>query len=346
MGDSLPGPMPDGGGELHAEFYGHIELFVANPAPSTVCGIDKLSNVVLGARRSGGCPGTPVEIRGEILLTGFADTNLAATAGSPRAAVGTNLFLSEVGSYDPLYGDFKLIHVRIENRDAVAKDIKFGSFIDWDVTAAYANNRGFPSAAANGYFIWDATTPGNAYGMLSVRQPSLYSGVDASANQVGFARIMDNPTSIYPTDWSDNQNFVYGYCNEQSGFTNEAASAADKSGLMMENYSLAASGSAEHAVALFGIDATSNLPAVIEAGAVGLAKRAARWAGYARGDVNDDGLVDLADVCWIQGGNPIYPAAYSGDTDADGDNDAADVTRLLSFVSGNAGSQPAGAWRF
>jgi hypothetical protein len=346
LGDSLPGVVPDGGGEFHAEFYSHTDLFVANPAPSTICGIDKFSNVLLGAYRDGGCPGTPHDIFGEILQTGFADTNIAATPGSDRAAVGTNIVLTEVGSYDPLYGDFKLIHAAIENRDAVAKDIKFGSFIDWDVTADYNSNVGVSSAALNGYFIWDNTTPGNSYGIVSVRQPSLYSSVDASANPAFAARIMDNPTSVYPGPFTNDQNATYGYINEQAGFTNELAAAADKSGLFVESYSLAPNGSDEHAVALFGIDATSNTAAVIEAGAAALAKRAARWAGYARGDVNDDGLVDLADVCWLQGGNPIYPAAYSGDVDADGDNDPADIARLLSFVSGNAGDQPAGAWRF
>lgn len=346
LGDSLPGVEPDGGGEFHGEFYSHTDLFVANPAPSTTCGIDKLADVLLGAYRTGGCPGTPNDIHGEILLTGFADTNLAATTGSDRAAVGTNIFLTEVGSYDPLYGDFKLIHARIENRDAVAKDIKFGSFIDWDVTASYGDNIGVASAALNGYFIWDQSAPGNSYGIVSVRQPSLYSSVDASANLATAVRIMDNPTSIYPGPFTDDQTHTYGYINGQTGFTDEAAAPADKSGLFVESYSLAPNGSDEHAVALFGIDATSNNAAVIEAGAAALAKRAARWAGYARGDVNDDGLVDLADVCWLQGGNYIYPAAYSGDVDADGDNDAADIARLLSFVSGNAGSQPAGAWRF
>ncbi|HWO57407.1 MAG TPA: PQQ-binding-like beta-propeller repeat protein [bacterium] len=346
MADSLAGPAPDGGARIHAEFYDHTDLFVANPAPSTVCGVDKFADVLLGAYRTGGCPGTPVDIHGEILITGFADTNTAATAGTPKAAVGTNIVLTEVGSYDPLYGDFKLIHVAIENRDAVAKNIKFGEFMDWDVTADYNTNVGVASPALNGYFIWDQAAPGNAYGLLSVRQPSLYASVDPTANPLLAARIIDNPLTVYPGPFTNDLNFLYGYVNAQSGFTIEVASPADKSALSVESISLAPSGSAEHAMALFGIDASSNNAATIEAGALGLAKRAARWAGYARGDVNDDGLVDLADVCWLQGGNYIYPAAYSGDVDADGDNDAADIAKLLSFVSGNAGDQPVGAWRF
>jgi hypothetical protein len=97
--------------------------------------------------------------------------------------------------------------------------------------------------------------------------------------------------------------------------------------------------------ALYAVPATSNDVATIDALGVELAKRAARWAGFARGDVNDDGCVNLADVCWLSSGNQIYPDTYCGDVDCNGAVDPADRMYLLDYVSGS-GPAPQGAWRF
>ncbi|HSG99221.1 MAG TPA: hypothetical protein VLB27_04170, partial [candidate division Zixibacteria bacterium] len=76
-----------------------------------------------------------------------------------------------------------------------------------------------------------------------------------------------------------------------------------------------------------------------------------KWAGFARGDVNDDGFVDLADVWWLiaNAGDavtyPLYPADYNGDVDLSGAVDGADQTYLMNYVSG-VGAAPQGDWRF
>lgn len=353
IGDSTGGGLtPDFGAEVCINLYSQVDNYVPNVAPvSGQCGFDVLRNIVLGAKRTGGCPGTPVDIFGEMVTHSMSDTDFAATAGSPAAAIGVDIVQTEVGAYDPLYGDFKLIQWQVINRDAVAKGpIYLGVQADWDLSNG-APNQGLISDNFNGFAIWNPATPTIAYGSLDPNQPHTYSGVDPSFNSPKKLWTINNPTFVYSNtwDWGDEtkKQAIWSEIVNGPARIAYAGPAIDMSGQITHkavNLGPNGSGTVHHAV--FGVDATSNLAASIDANATALAKRAARWAGFARGDVNDDGIVDLADVCWLQGGNPIYPAAYSGDVDADGDNDAADVTRLLSYVSGNAGDQPAGAWRF
>ncbi|HWO57408.1 MAG TPA: PQQ-binding-like beta-propeller repeat protein [bacterium] len=354
-GDSVAGgTAPDYGAQIFMDMFGNQERFVPNVAPTSgACGFDNVTNVVLGAYRDGGCPGTPVDIHGEKVIASYSDTNFAATPGTPGAAIGLDIVMTEVGAYDPLYGDFKLIRWEMTNRDAVAKGpIHAGTFCDWDVNAG-TDNMGIVSDVFNGYAIWSRPVGTIAYGWLNPNMPSTYAGVDPTFDSPHKIWILSNPNDVYdPAPWdmgSDSKlqtvwsQLVHGGPREiHNPATNE-----DKSGLLVNKpFSLGPNGSAAIHQAVFGVDASSNDPLVIEANAADVAKRAARWAGFARGDVNDDGVVDLADVCWLQGGNFIYPAAYSGDVNNDGLNDGADIAKLLSYVSGNAADRPVGAWRF
>ena len=119
--------------------------------------------------------------------------------------------------------------------------------------------------------------------------------------------------------------------------------------LINKAFNLAAAGdpgdSYDVVQALYAVPAISNDETTIDGLGVELAKRAAKWAGYARGDVNDDGCVNLADVCWIVSGNQIYPEAYNGDVNLDNAVDGADQSYLLSYVSG-LGPAPLGKFRF
>jgi hypothetical protein len=280
----------------------------------------------------------------------MSDTDFAATPGTPGAAIGLDIIQTEVGAYDPLYGDFKLIQWEVVNRDAVAKGPIFvGSQADWDINGG--TNNGIVSDNFNGYVLYGGSVNTIGYGQLDPNMRSSYSGVDPSANSPHKLWVLSNPNRVYTNTWDwgdeDKKQTIYNEIVNGAPRLVDGPGTEDQSGQITHKpINLGPNGSATVHQAVFGVDASSGNAVVIEANAVSLAKLAARWAGFARGDVNDDGVVDLADVCWLQGGNPIYPAAYSGDVDADGDNDAADIARLLSFVSGNAGDQPAGAWRF
>jgi hypothetical protein len=90
--------------------------------------------------------------------------------------------------------------------------------------------------------------------------------------------------------------------------------------------------------------------AAVEARCAELARRAAIWSGYARGDANMDGCVNLVDVCWVHAVvtgtlSHIYPDFYNGDVDLSGNIDVNDIQYLLNYVTG-LGPPPLGAWRF
>jgi hypothetical protein len=352
-GDSIPGgPTPDYGAEMSAgTIYDGLSGFVPNPAPgSGQCGFDVFRNVLLGARRAGGYPGAPVDIMGEIVVNSMSDTNLAATVGSPASSMGLDIVQTAVGAYDPLYGDFTLLNWEITNRDASPKGpIYIGTQHDWDINGG--TNDGMFSDLFNGFAIYGGSPVTIAYGFLDPDQPHMYSSVDPSVNSPHQITILSNPLDVYTGgsfSWGNDEDRQQVWSYIAHGPSRDVrGSADDLSGLLVNSaINLLANETTNRAQAWFGVDGTGT-PANIEANAAALAKRAARWGGWARGDVNDDGFVDLADVMWLDSGLPVYPADYSGDVNnSGGAPDAADEAQLLSYVSGNAGDQPVGAWRF
>ena len=75
-----------------------------------------------------------------------------------------------------------------------------------------------------------------------------------------------------------------------------------------------------------------------------------QFAGFGRGDVNNDGAIHLADIMYLNnyvvfsGPGPI-PFLHLGDVNNDGLTDAGDVTYLLDFYFVD-GECPVGDWMF
>lgn len=82
----------------------------------------------------------------------------------------------------------------------------------------------------------------------------------------------------------------------------------------------------------------------------GMANFVNQFAGFGRGDVNNDGAINLADIMYLNnyvvfsGPGPI-PFLHLGDVNNDGLTDAADVTYLLDFYFVD-GECPVGDWMF
>jgi hypothetical protein len=332
-------------------------LFLPNPLPELGgCGIASDIDILLGYKRTGGCPGTPEAINGEWIRAAYIDTNEAAIPATPGAAIGTIITQTEVGSYDPLYGDFKLVRWEFENRDAVAKGPLYaGTVFDWDVDA-YAENHGIARTSFNGYALWDHVTPDLAFGALDPNQPSSYTGVDPTAfpprviREAGEGIAYDvwqvpgTPAELWNLTVNADPLIDEGSDFSHRGFPGDLQE--DHQGYLTNGaFNLAPNGTAAIHQAFFAVDASSNDPSVVDASAQELAARAAKWGGFARGDVNDDGVINLVDVCWLGSGHQIYPDAYNGDVDVSGAIDAADETYLLNYVSG-LGPAPQGEWRF
>jgi hypothetical protein len=327
--------------------------YVADPRLSdNTCGLDAATDILLGYRREGPCPGVAVPIEGSWVRSVYSDTNEAVPGTSPLATLGLSVVQYEVGANDPMYGDFKLIRFELHNRDAVDKpNIYAGTFIDWDI-AAGTDNTGAYSDVFNGYFQRSTLTPNAfAYGMFVPEQPSAYFGVNPAPNSPHRIEVVSNTDRVYTTPWGNSVNHAMVWTQvvtaQPTRGVDNYPTTEDKSGLLINKpVFVPASGMAAVHQALYAVNASSGDDNTIGLNAADIAKRAARWGGWARGDVNDDGYVNLADVCWMGSGNPIYPDTYSADVNLiGGQGDAADQTYLLMYVSG-LGPGPLGAWRF
>jgi len=353
VGDSIGGAAP-----LNAlvrwQLFDNTTLYVGNSAPgSGLCGFDRYDNVLLGKKMVGGLP---VDIYGEKVVSAFSDTNFDATAGSPAAAIGVNVIQTEVGAYDLVYGDFKVIRWCLKNLKATQIGPIFaGTYIDWDVNKSSGDNDGRVDDDINGYYIWDDVNPGLAFGALDPNQRSGYNGANPLTNppyRIGIYGNSDRQTTRgWNTGFVDNPALIYtDVVNElPHRIYDDPGVTEDRAGILFHQpITLPGLGdSASVYQAIFGMPAHGGTPdlLVLQGQAKDIANRAARWSGFARGDVNDDGYINLGDVCWLKAGKTIYPANYCGDVNLDGLNTAADWQYLMAYVSA-IGPAPLGAWRF
>jgi hypothetical protein len=356
--------------------------FAGNPKPGTsICGFDDDFDVHMGWKRTGGCPGTAAEILGTWARSYYVDT-LQYYEDTPYAAIGTEIALTEVGAYDPEYGDFKLLKWDITERNGVAQGpIYAGTWTDWDVPPSGGSNHGIVSDAFNGYALWDWVTPSYAFGYFDPRMSTDYCGLNtteysphrieemgqrgdgaatASDGNGGYGLwqglAADGGFEGQSTLW---ENVVNGAARVQSSATNHENLTADGNywsedhfGMLVNKpFSFEGNDTKTVIQAEYGIDVSgvgsegATDVAMAEADITALARRAAIWSGFARGDANMDGCVNLIDVCWLGSGNQIYPDDYNGDVDLSGGVDAADASYLLQYVTG-IGPAPQGEWRF
>jgi len=364
MGDSSTAI---GGAQMYLDYYDFHKLFVPDPRVSdAVCGFDRATDVHMGWRRDGALPGTPVEILGSWVQSGYSDTNFNFAPTSPMATIGTQTRQTEIGANDPMYGDFKLIQWKVNNRDAVAKTgLKGATYFDWDIGSG-GIDVAMVSDNFNGYALWDGKAPRYAYGMFDPNQPTVHCGVNP-ATFPPYKIYSSASTIVYnhsPGRWvGDGQPLdqAYGWflCTRPPFRFDEVTIPAgqDRGGWLVSNpFPLAKKGdpgdSYDVIQAMYAVPAISNTDVGIDLLAVEVAKRAARWSGFARGDVNDDGCCNLADVLWLYGivesasGNQIYPDTYCGDVNIDTFVNATDWQRLFDYVSGDLLKAPLGKFRF
>ncbi len=80
-----------------------------------------------------------------------------------------------------------------------------------------------------------------------------------------------------------------------------------------------------------------------------LARLVNQWAGFGRGDVNNDGAINLVDIIYlagtVNGGPGAVPFKHLSDVNADGLIDMADVNYLIDYYF-NGGPCPMGDWIF
>jgi hypothetical protein len=284
--------------------------------------------------------------------------------------LGTEITQVEICMYDfgHGYGDFKLIHYKIHERDnGPVDDLVAGIFCDWDTESDYTSNACAVEANAGGYAVWDSLDPVVAFGHMV-----LGSGLSATnSSEIAPADYravvgVSNGYSVYATtciqcctngdlQWMDCiDNYWFGAFYEP-----DPGNHGDKSGLIaFPEFDLVQNGDQHLYAAVFGVDASTNDRADVLANIASIAFRANKWAGFNRGDVNDDNKVDAIDLGYLAASfaDPvtwlIFPyddsesvSGGNGDVDGSGVTDPGDVPYLLNYLMGT-GPAPVGAWRF
>ncbi len=101
----------------------------------------------------------------------------------------------------------------------------------------------------------------------------------------------------------------------------------------------------EIAIAHFGLHDLTDASSSAEIAPLALLVN--KWAGWMRGDVNNDNVINLADIIYlaatVNGGPGAVPFKHLSDVNADGAINASDVDRLIDFYF-NCGVCPDGAW--
>jgi hypothetical protein len=205
---------------------------------------------------------------------------------------------------------------------------KMGATMDYDVGDDIAARAPEGSAA----YVTEAGTGDIAWGMMKFP-----FGCGDNPN-VDFDPIINAVTMYgYGAWWGDIYmgDTAWKYLNAAPGvYTQDPAAGGDNEcHITIASHDWAGGDTYELAVAQFGLHGiTGGSSDEI----VALGKLANKWVGGGRGDVNNDGLVNLADImylaAYVNGGGPgPVPFMHLGDVDCDGDVDIDDVLYLIDW---------------
>jgi len=261
--------------------------------------------------------------------------------------LGFKVCAKAIGAYDvPELANFVLFRYAVYSRYGVPQpDMYVGAFVDYDVLP---NNK----ANVMGYdkdhsvaFCFDCITPDRGFGFVKVPFGACYDPL-LNARSLAAGQAAWNDSDIW-LDSMYNWMTQWDYqLNHQPGVIPCSPDPDDRDGYVtFGHYPLTASDTTVVAFASFGkfADVDGSDPAEY----FDLANMVNKWCGFGRGDVNDDGAINLVDIVYlanyVNGGNGPYPFEYLGDVDADGDVDIDDVQYLIDYYF-DSGFDPQGAW--
>jgi hypothetical protein len=261
---------------------------------------------------------------GEYARTAFIDT----------VGFGAVVEQYSVGSSDPAYGDFILQQYVVQNLADTLIQAYVSLCLDWDVWDGATvndpyNNLGGMDRQHNLAWQTDNKTSYKKYRFGILRLP-----IDDSLSY-GFVAVR-NPVYIWPQEgWRDDQLWTL---ISTPGWVNYANPDTDFCQLLTpRKLTLTPASPQLESFILFGVDTTQQQMDS------SWWRPMLRFYGFYRGDVNEDGVIDAADIIHIL--NYLYvngpaprPFADQGDVNCDDVVDIADIVYLLNhlFISGPA----------
>jgi hypothetical protein len=268
---------------------------------------------------------------------------------------GCEMFIKEYGGFDDAFHHFKYVYVEITNRgnDPLPAPLYWGYYTDWDVADYGANiGVGMIAAGVSAYRMYDDGDPSFQYGIGSVPMlGNLFAGTLApTMGAYGTFQIANDPV-VYDGIIIDS---FFNYIDNCPAYTDcyypgtgvgvnpgqdmAATITADK-------VTLGGGETVKGGLVTFGFTGTKAGPAEDITEVMCFANK---FAGWGRGDVNNDCEINLADLCLLnayvncQGQEP-YPFLYLGDFDGNPGVDNGDVTYLFNYLFMD-GPLPIGDW--
>lgn len=241
----------------------------------------------------------------------------------------------------------EIFEITERNGDSVT-GWKFGATMDYDVGGDIAARDPEGSAA------WVSTGGAGdvAWGMMKFPFGCGSNAPNGNNNSnVDYIPLINSVQMYgYAAWWGDIYlgDTAWKYLNMPAGLYSQdpAAGGDEEAHFTIAGHDFTGGDTYEMAVAQFGLHGTSGDATEI----VALAKLANKWLGFGRGDVNNDGVIDLADIVYLakfvngNGPGPV-PFMHLGDVDCDGAVDMDDVIYLAEYLYNN-GLCPCGDWCF
>jgi len=279
----------------------------------------------------------------------FESDNGFAPPYDDTLTMGFKVCAKAIGAYDvPELANFVLFRYAMSSRyGATYPNMYAGIFMDFDVLP---NNK----ANVMGYdkdhsvaFCYDCLSGDRGFGYVKVPFGACYDPM-LNARSLSASQAMWNDSSV----WLDS---AYNWMTQwdyqlvhQPSVIPCSPDPDDRDGfLTFGNFPLNADPADTTVIAFAEFGLLDLVDPSDPANYFDLADMVNKWCGFGRGDVNDDGAVNLVDIIYLAnyvgGGNGPYPFEHLGDVNNDGNVDNLDVTYLIAYYF-NGGPDPLGSW--
>ena|GEM_PF-3025953 len=284
--------------------------------------------------------GSSVSVYGDYFESAVIDSVYDQTTGQLDGALtmGMRLSYREWGAFGTEFNNFSLIAFDLYNRNATpVEDLYLGMYADFDMPGDAA---GYEACDGDiginvAYQYNSATGEIAGYGCLPLADKSFVDGELTTGMYNGYG--ISNPDEIYNFAMSDESALFFAVDGCPEGdwcYHPNAAPAApvDDRGILLTALKKTFAGyeGTSGAVMKWYYPGGASIGDLED-----MMNFADKWAGYQRGDCNDDGEINLNDlvqiILYLNGGNPPYPFMHLGDVNADGVVDGADALYFYTF---------------